>query len=433
MPFSDLDPGQIAYFYPAAELPLAESVEPDRGFVRIDGPWCVVDVLDEHGPFSSRPREVPRDIVALTPTDSLILHEVVANGGRTTSGYRASSLSYRSRTILGATLHGVRSMDPMELVAKFHGISRWAGLSALEERQTIESSRWREVTVTVRSEDVTKVESLTRRRELTLSPDWSVSGPEDRREVSAPVAFGCRSDRPQEVWSLLQPLIAVQSLISLAYGGFVAASSGAAGLSYMESERSPSTPWLWSGALMTAAPGARKPDQNAFPLFDLATLGGLAGLRRWIDWTVNRPRVINPLIWRYRMGPASAPVSLMEIAAGIEYFVKISRPAAWAATSGKARWPEQLARRVGESFLTWIGDVDRWAPMFWETYNQFKHGTETTLDHDDPAVWLLAESGRFLLAGAVADRIALTKAPSRMMFAGPMLNNLGTQVRQLLK
>ena len=61
------------------------------------------------------------------------------------------------------------------------------------------------------------------------------------------------------------------------------------------------------------------------------------------------------------------------------------------------------------------------------------HGTETTLDHDDPAVWLLAESGRFLLAGAVADRIALTKAPSRMMFAGPMLNNLGTQVRQLLK
>lgn len=254
-----------------------------------------------------------------------------------------------------------------------------------------------------------------------------VNGPADQRTLHAPIAISCTSQRRRETWDLLQPLLFVQDLLNFAFGGFVAAEGGTATVDIAPPTdgRTEPSPSLWSGPLMVRAPATTAPESmSAFPLFSLQTLGGAAGLARWVRLCERHGRATAPVVRPFRFGAVTPSVGMLETAAGIESWVKSNRPAAWT----KGPFATVLARRVGRSFSDWVGDPEKWSKAFWGTYNKLKH--DTTYDPDQFEVQDLLVSGRYLLAAALLDRVAGTKAPSGQIFTKPRLNAVGLRLRE---
>ncbi|MFC6080164.1 ApeA N-terminal domain 1-containing protein [Sphaerisporangium aureirubrum] len=425
--------GSIGFFWPFnGKLPNLQASEPERGYVHRDGGWLIIETLDEDvaRKFSVRQAEgSPLGIAALLPEKSVLFLENIRSGWIQRSGYRASSRRCRARTaISNIPFDRLLSSKVKALSANFHGVGDWAGLSATKEsRDQDEHGRIQSWTVTLKSANAIS-HPLRQGRSLMISTTWKVGGDEDRRVLSAPVTIGCSSLRPRDVWDLLQPLLHVQGLLNLAWDGFVAADTGSAELHLKKKDGVDlsTRPEMWNGALMVPLAGVSAPkSMNENPLFSLSALGGIAGLTRWIRLCDEHPRAINPVINRYRYGPTTAETTLLDIASAIEYWVKCNRPAAWA----NAMYAQALAGRVGNHFTKWVGDPEKWGRDFWRTYNKLKH--EITYAVDPHSVSDLAQSGRLLLAAALLDRAACSKAPSRQLFNTHRTDRLGRRLRSL--
>lgn len=434
-----LEQGTLGFFWPIAETAPDLEKEPERGHARREGGWILLDVLDESPIESLRlgleaTADAPTALLGVMADEAAMFLEVIDAGRNTRfGGSRASSKRYLARTAVGGVpVDRLRTPSLKELHAHFHGIGGWAGMSATKENWGSEDGRVKEWSVALSdTEDLSH--RLSGGRALVLSTTWRVDGPTDKRTISAPVSLGCMSSRPIDVWELLQPVLQIQDLLSFAYEGFVAADGGSAHLDLepAEEERLSQTPSLWNGALMVRSPAATAPkSMNERPLFHLETIGGIAGLTRWIRLSAAHPRATRPVVARYREGRPSAALTLMEVAAAVEYWAKANRPAAWADSAVKHRkWVQALADRCGKAFADWVGDPDTWARAFWGSYNGLKH--EPTFGSDARELVDLAESARYLLAAVMLDRVALTKAPSRAIFKHYRLDGLGARLRNL--
>ncbi|MGI5284651.1 HEPN domain-containing protein [Nonomuraea polychroma] len=430
VPLSQVIEGSLGFFWPFTKKVPRLNGDPERGYVRRDGGWLLIETLDENvkKKYSQRKAEgAPEAIAALMPEKSALLLEVVGSGWTTRSGYRASSKRYRARTIIGdIPFDRLKSARVTGVEARFHGVSDWAGVSAAKESMTPgDDGRPKSWTLTLSATEAQN-HKISHGREVVLSTTWRVDGDQDRRIASAPVTLACSSKRPRDIWDLLQPMLFVQDLLSLAWEGFVAAADGAADLHLSSADRGEtSRPRLWNGALMVPLPGVAGPKSaNEYPLFDLADLGGVPGLARWIRLCDGHPRAVGPVVNPYRFGPATAEVALKDVASGIEYWVKSNRPAAWA----NGKYMQALAGRVGNSFNAWVGNTEDWCRDFWNTYNMLKH--EITYRVDPERVSDLVHSGRFLLAAALLNRVAGTKGPSRQIFRSHRTHSLGLRLRK---
>ncbi len=434
-----LETGSLGFFWNLNEgAPDLES-HPERGYAKTDRGWVIVDVLDED-PVNSlqtlgldRRPEPPRALVAVMPEEAALFLEVQGPGiTNRFGGARASSKRYFARTVIGSVpVDRLRTPSLEGLHAYFHGIGRWAGMSATQETwRHDDDGRVQGWSATLGGSDDFS-HPLSGGRTLLLSTTWRVDGPTDKRTISAPVSMGCESRKPVDVWELLHPMLLVQDLLGFAFGGFVAADGGSAGLDLEPptDKRSDSRPSLWNGALMVPAPAAPTPkSMNEFPLFHLATIGGIAGLTRWVRLSADHPRATGPVVAQYRFGPGSAPIRLMEIAAAVEYWVKANRPTPWADSAVKhKRWVQALANRCGAPFSSWVGDPEAWAKAFWGVYNHLKHDPADAPDSMELAE--LAESARYLLGAVILDRVAGSKAPSRAIFRHHRLDGLGVRLR----
>jgi hypothetical protein len=114
---------------------------------------------------------------------------------------------------------------------------------------------------------------------------------------------------------------------------------------------------------------------------------------------------------------------VLELAAAMEYWVKVNRPALWAQTA----FAQAIAGKGGTAFKKWAGNPIAWANAFWKTYNRLKH--EVAYQPDPAELADLAASARFLLGGTLLDRAAGTRAPSRAIFRHYRLNGLGQRIR----
>ncbi|MEV4838249.1 hypothetical protein AB0K05_27315 [Nonomuraea sp. NPDC049486] len=430
VPLGQVIEGSLGFFWPFTKKVPSLNGDPERGYVRRDGGWLLIETLDENirKKYSQRKAEgTPEAIAALMPEKSALFLEVIGSGWTTRSGYRASSKRYRARTMIGdIPFDRLKSARVTCVEARFHGVSDWAGVSAAKESVTHgDDGRPKSWTFTL---GATEPESrkISHGREVVLSTTWQVGGDQDRRIASAPVTLACSSKRPRDVWDLLQPLLFVQDLLNLAWEGFVTAADGAADLhTYPVDGGETSRPRLWNGALMIPLPGIQGPKSiNEYPLFDLADLGGVPGLARWIRLYGAHPRAVNPVVNPYRFGPATAEVALRDVAAGIEYWVKSNRPAAWA----NGKYMQALAGRVGKPFSAWVGNAEDWCKDFWHTYNMLKHDVAYRMDPE--RVPDLVYSGRLLLASALLDRAAGTKNPSRQIFQSHRTRSLGSRLRK---
>jgi hypothetical protein len=438
--FDELETGSLGFFHAVSSFPRDLESEPERGFARLDGPIVDVDLLDENpleglASLAAGNEQPPEAIIGVLPDDAVMFLEVhgpfrsVRFGGAA----RASSKRYLARTVIGhVPVDSLRTTRLLSLQAHFHGIGRWAGMSASRESSKHDGSgRLKEwgVHLTGGNEQATRLAGA---RTLIVSTTWAVEGPTDRRTISAPVIIGCRSRRPTTVERLLQPLMRSQELLGLAFDGFVAAAGGIANLDVNrtdDDDRLDTTPSMWSGALMARPPSVSPPrSMDTIPLFTLRTLGGIQGLSRWIRLCETHPRATRSVTAPYREGRRSAAIALIEVAASFEYWVSANRPARWAeAARSSRRWAHGIAQRSGQSFMSWVGDSDAWAASFWRTYNLLKH--EHTFDPDPLELSDLAESGRYLMMAVLLNRIAGSKGPSRAVFRHPRLHDLGYRLR----
>lgn len=424
--------GAIGFFWPVLDrIPNLDEDEPERGHARIEEQWATVDVLEENVEEAWLPdyEPAPQAIVALMPDTAAVLLEVLPpSRTRHIIGLRASSARYRARTVIGGLdVTRLRTTEPLALHANFHGIGAWADLSSLTESQTkTPGGRLDTWTIQLKSSG-RRVVTISEGRQLVLSAHWSVGGSPDRRILDTPVTIGCEGPRPKPTWDLLQPLLHVQNLLNVAFDGFVTAAAGPANmrLRVEKPDRRAPTPWMWNGALMAPPKSSKTPEMTTSPLFSLATLGGFDALRRWVKVATQHPRAVTPVINLYRHGPGTPAVTLLETAAGIEYWVKSHRPARWATSS---RYANSLATKVGTAFADWVGDPDAWAKAFWEANNNLKH--EPTFSPDPHELIDLAVSGRYLLAAGILDQVAGSKAASRSVFQHHRLAMRGDRLKQ---
>ncbi|MFI2297177.1 hypothetical protein [Isoptericola sp. NPDC019571] len=430
----DLMDGSIGRFW-ADVGHLGSCEESMPGFVRLadDGDHLLLDLLAPGGVPAESRFPLPRSITATTSAGGALFLDVRGvRGASTLGGYRVATRTYRAGAVVfGVQLPDLLSDEFREVTAFFPGVGRWAGLAGSKATPTTdEQGRMTGFSLSTQAA-TTQSEQLGRGRTLGMSTHWEVQGPEDRQTLYAPVSFSVASERPADWSDLIQPLLSVQGLISLAYDGLVLADGGRATIDL----RKPPLegPKWWTARLMQRPRGARIPRApTEIPTFFLQTLGGMAGVRRWVGLTRRYPRATGPLLSRHRYGDVNVETQLLEIAAGIEYWVTVHRRTRqWAnRKSGQGGYAGALAAWVGAPFANLVGDPDAWARRFWTTYGLLKH--QPNGRYDGYEVSLLAGCGAVLLECALLNRAARTAAPARAICDSHRHVSLGARMRELL-
>lgn len=330
----DLMGGAVGYFWPdLAGAPDLNHALAGHVCLGPEG-QMLIDVLSP--PASDRTSfpewvDIPHSLMATTSVAGALFLDVRGvrhQGGF--GGHRPSTRSYRcGAVVLDAPINRLRSHDLLSITAFFPGIGPWAGLSASEETpENNDKGALQSWPVKLQSSDDLS-ERLPSGRALSMSTHWQVDGPMDRRVLYAPISLTVSSKRPSNWVKLVQPLMAIQGLISLAFDGLVLADGGQVKLDLHEDEKALlTTPTWWTARLMRQPPGARVvKSMTEFPSFSLETLGGVAGLRRWVALESKFPRAVGPLVSPHRFGSTNVETRLLEVAAGIEYWVALHRGA----------------------------------------------------------------------------------------------------------
>jgi hypothetical protein len=432
---TELMDGTVGYFWPD----LDGAPDPERalaGHTRL-GPegQLLIDLLTPLEELPTGPAEIPHSISATTSATGALFLDV--RGVRHTgnfAGFRPDTRQYRcAAVVIDAPVYRLRSDKLLSVAAFFPGIGRWAGLSGSEESPEYKADgRLQSWSVKLEAgDDLT--ERLPGGKTLALSTHWEVDGPIDRRVLYAPVSLSVSSKRPSSWVDLVRPLWAIQGLISLAFDGLVLADGGRADLDISGDEEVTSTPTWWSARLMRQPPGARLPkSMTESPSFDLATLGGIGGLRRWVALQNQYGRAVGPLVSPHRFGSINVETRLLELAAAMEYWVAVHRRT----TKWAAKRPEiesvahALAKHIGKPFAEWVGDVDEWSRRFWNSYNLLKHRPNE--QYDAYEIRLLAESGAVLLQCALLNRAGASRRPAQVICKSHRFYEVGRQTRELL-
>lgn len=413
----ELGKGSVAVFWARYRRPDDAAPEPWRGYVKMtDDGHFLITLLDEtdHTDIGNPPK--PDMFVASTEKGgAAFLGLSYAGGNSVLIGSGASVLHYRASTVaIGIDPNLVVFDRAYSFTAQFFGIAEWFGLSSIET--TVESDNdglMKSYTISLKAPPDQHVE-FSRGSLMRLSADWNVSGREDRRTVNAPVSLSVRPRRPSPVAAVRWPLLRMQELVSLAFDGLVLSAEGRLEIGPQPS--SDNAPHVWDRGLMVAPPRAQIAKSGSeIPWFEYSTIGGLAGMARWVKLSQRHRRAVRPLVERFRIGNASAPLALMEVASGIEYWVAANNSTRWASRKCEVRKCRCgkagiLARKVGSPFDSLVGDGHDWAVHFWSTYNALKHAPSARLN--DAVLSILAQTGRLLLMSDLLDRVGLTDSPS---------------------
>lgn len=383
----------------------------------------------------SFPHTTPNTLVASSEVGGTMFFDISrVREQNIVGGVRASTRHYRAGgVIVGFNPTRLRTTRLYSMAAYFPGLSWWSSIrGSTDSVEPGDEGRPRSWTTTVAAADEQR-SSFSRTHSLSLSTHWSVTGPDDDRRVFAPLEVSSVSTKPLDWIEHLLVLSHIQDLLSLAYDGFVLADGGDVALDITSGNTIHSVPKLWSADLMERRAGIREPRMTEIPLFQYETVSGIGGLKRWARLCQEHGRATGPLVAKYRIGTSAVESQLNDVANAIEYWVNYHRrqKAAWATATGKKDWQsKRLARHVGESFEQFVGDIEVWGNRFWDRYGDLKH--DSSLNYDANEIYLLAETGRILLACALLNRIALTKMPARVLCQSHRTNRLGTAVRKLL-
>ncbi len=393
-----------------------------------------------HRDFAGASDRLPRPdaVYAMTASTRSLFFDIAGVSRNNVMGQAASTQTIRTRgVVVKVPFSVIEDGNFTEVEVRIPEVTGWSGLMGVSEEVQLDAAGLPE-TWTASTIDVEPLEIEIRRGlKLILTTTWSVEGPDDKRILSTPLVIGTASKTPKPWHQHLIPLIAVQDLINLAYEGFVPAEHGTVQFKCKEDGRPRQTPQMWNSRLMTVPRGVSKPNSmTEFPMFYLAHIGGVRGLRNWIRLDHEYPRATGPITNIYRYGASGAEVRLIEIALGLEYWTKVHRQLgrAWAVPRKQKKKTEPLpmsvGRHVGPTFAEFVGDLDKWSTMFWDTYNSLKHAP--TFEYNPSDIVTLGDSGALLLLGALLNRIAGSKRPMEVLCQSHRTEHLKQNVRRLM-
>ncbi|RCW44675.1 hypothetical protein DFQ14_104265 [Halopolyspora algeriensis] len=427
--------GNIGFFWPIDANGQRLEADDQRGYIHLKEDGRIrLETLDENPILSfARQREdrVDRPDALLGSTASSSVLVLNLFGSRSTvnvGGYRASVRKYSARTLISRVdLENLSSICATGIEGEFFEVERWAQFEpSWEALKRDESGRLRRFSIEL--EPIIEQDSeIDSNRSLYLSSKWKVTGPSSRRTIYSPVVVGCRSNFPVPFSDLLNPVLAVQNLLSMAYGGFVSAAAGSA---FLDCRTEPRASPFWTTPLMHTPAAVQSPrSMTHVPQFSLDMLGGVSGLANWVKLTDEHSRAVKPIVNQYRFGGYSPELKLMEVAAGIEYWVNASRRnCQWARVAPKSL---ALAEHVGHPFKSWIRYAEKWADIFWRRYGQLKH--EPNYEPDIYEISVLADVGVHLLTAELLNFISdANKDPASRYFESPQMVSLKERIQSLL-
>jgi hypothetical protein len=416
------------------------------GYVRLvdgslfhDGTLRTLDYNREFGTNQDRlPR--PEAIYAMTSSTRAIFFDVAGVSQSNVMGQRASTQTVRTRgVVVNVPFTVLEDSDFLAVELEIPEVSRWSGLLGVDEKVETDDDGNRTYTAATVNVDPLEIE-IRRGFKLKLDTTWRVEGPDDRRTLSTPLAVGTSSRTPRPWHDHLVPLLSVQDLVSLAHEGFCPVERTTVEFKCADDGRPRETPLLWNSRLMALPPrgGVAKPkSMTEVPLFHLGHIGGVRGLRNWIRLDHQHGRATGPITNAYRYGTTGVEVHLIEIATGMEYWTKVHRELgrAWAEPRRRSRrvWeplPMSIGRHVGPAFAEFVGDLDQWSQLFWDTYNSLKHAPD--YEYNPSEVQLLGDTGELLLLGALLNRVADNKTPMKVLCQSHRTHMMGYNMRKLL-
>lgn len=426
--------GGLGQFWLSADGPAPDlgSEEPLLGSLRLVGDSVELRVFRDLDPGNwGRPPAVPKGIVGFTDVTGAVLLEVVSAGRSMSSGggriafdrYTANSLVTTPDVVPTADLR----LDGIALEFGGDGVLRWADLTAVDRRiKTDSRNRIRQVDLSFRSVPDRSV-GIGRSRTLGVSAYWHArEEPDMGHLIDTALRITISTTRRLPIWEIAEPMLRVQELLGLAFGGYFPTSSTRARLAGRTTWES-----YWSSRFPTAPPkgGLAPADRRSYPVFSMAEVGGMTGLGRWVRLGEDHPRAMDPATRYLRGGLPSPEGQLLDIAAGIEYWVAVhARSAAWP-KRGRNQ-VEALALHMGPGFRSWIGDPVKWSRGFWECYRGLKHQPSFTYTAFQLAVH--AGVARHLLQASLLSRAAGTRAPARALFTHHRYQGLRDRARDLL-
>jgi hypothetical protein len=381
---------------------------------------------------------LPDMIYAMTNVTRSIFFDIAGVSQSNVMGERASTQTVRTRgVIVNVPLAALKNDKFLTVELEIPQVTRWAGLTSIEENVGGSPRQFRAKTVEVEPLEL----EIRRGFNLKLDSTWHVDGPDDRRTINAPLVVGTSSRTPRKWHDHLVPLLAVQDVINLAHEGFVPAEQARVEFKIEDDGRPRESATLWNSRLM-ALPrrgGVSSPESmTRVPLFYLGHIGGVQGLRNWIRLDTQHPRATGPLTNAYRYGESGVEVHLIEIALGMEYWTRLHNEhfkRAWAKPRKRGKknepLPMAMGRYVGPAFTAFVGgDLDAWVDLFWGTYNSLKHAP--TFEYDPYEVETLGDTGALLLLGALLNRIAGNRTPMEALTSSVRTQRLKERVQKLV-
>lgn len=380
--------------------------------------------------MAANPQGFDREpIIGMTELGPIALLNRPSRGYRATIGSRASVDHFTADTIVyedGA--EKIHSDNMRSARLKFLGASQWAGMSSLiEKHSTDEMGRANRFELIAESTNSLTVR-VSRGRKLTVETDWIVNGPDDSRRVSAPIKFSISAAKAVSSTEILDPLLSIQDLLSLALDGFLLAVSGTA-----EVHGSARSLKLWNRQMMTMPEASKPPKpEDFYPLFTMETIGGAKGISRWIDISKEHWKAVGPLT-SHRHGHSTIEAELIAMCVGLEYWhARFKRAKQWRNPNksiGLAQ-PEIIAVGAGREFPKFVGDLRAWSKKVWTTYNALKHDPLATFDPHE--IWQLARSARLLLVCLILNEVAKNKKPAQRILRHPDVHSFGMNLRSML-
>ncbi|SKU30956.1 ApeA N-terminal domain 1-containing protein [Mycobacteroides abscessus] len=384
---------------------------------------------------STASREIPRVIYGSTKPAGAVFYDISGiSSNSNIGGVRSSSESYRLQSVLSnVNLRNVASEKLTRMLVTFPRVMFWSGIGGVAmKRHTDAVGRSKSVDAKLRpSKEITA--PVRRGIEVSFSSHWSVSGPDDVRVLKNPLAIVTKSTKPRQWEDHLEPILAVQDLINMAYEGFVVADVGTADIELKQESVFSRSPELWISRIMTVPPGSKAPkSMNEYPVFNLPQIGGIRGVDGWIELSRKHGRATGPISKIYRFGRGLAvETRCMEIAAAIDYWSEIHRRdgVAWAGEPNGSL-TQCLAKFAGSAFKEFVGDLDVWSKIFRDTYNRIKH--EPVFSYDAEDVYTITRSAEILLQSALLNRIARNKKMTGIICDSHRNYQIGIDVRQIV-
>ncbi|WP_428338799.1 hypothetical protein [Mycobacterium sp.] len=416
----------------------------DDGYARlVDGSLFHVSTLRtrEFNDWSRLNERLPRPevVYGMTAATRSLFFDIAGVAQNNVMGPRASTQTLRTRgVVVDVPFELLQSTNFLAVEVRIPEVTTWSGLQGVSETvRRFEDNRPKTYTAATIETEPLEIE-IRRGLKLTLDTTWSVDGPDDKRTLSTPLVVSTESKTPRTWDQHLVPLIAVQDLINLAYEGFVPAERGTVKFKCRDDGRPRSASQVWNSRLMTVPRGVSRPNSmSEYPLFHLHQIGGVRGVRNWIRLDHRYPRATGPIANTFRYGTTGAEVRLIEIALALEYWTSVHKKLGreWAKPRKRKKanepLPMSVGRHVGPAFTEFVGDLDKWSDLFWNTYRSLKHAP--SFEYDPIDVQILGDAGALLLLGELLNRVAETRQPMDLLCRSHRTEHLIQNVRRLVE